>query len=632
MRYFFGQKMIKNSLVFLCFLSSGMIHAENVDRILQEYNQKNALSQKTIDENKGHLVLFSREKLEKMHATTLKDVFKTTPVIYYDENRYGLPDPLATGAFEPYRSNFIRLYIDGVEITQGWMGSGVMLYGDINIDFVDHIEFYYMIPSFETSVEPAYLTVFLYSKDSKRDSGGELNLIQGSRGYGSQSISYGKQEKDLSYMVNFSHTDAKREKIDNGTLLPLSKDFERTQLFSYIKNEDQIFHLQVLKKETDGFAGMSLDATPLISKWDYLNVHMDYGIDLDAHWHAQFAYDWLRADIQEKDEFPLVTMGFVGDINDMYMTTKNSTYSAELTYKDEIGDNRIAAGLKGRVKKLDSVDIEGSEAVPLTFSSESFISFFFQDQYAFAEYQLLTFGLEYNKIYRNGSMEDDSLLQLRLGYIYAGEKWTYKTYICRLMFSMDPLNRYMFSSAIQGSEPQISTGITQELSYTDKKQQIRLILHMMKDKESLFQDVVSGLGKDTKYFNTIFNYDYHFNIDNKVDLQLYYAYYRDIFILDRFKDISGYFSLINSYEDFDFYNGVVWHRNSIDRKNYFDLTSSISWNVNEDCTVTLKGQNILDKAKKTNLFRVDSVTHTILNPLKVSPIDRRVTLELEYTF
>jgi len=119
MRYFFGQKMIWKSLIFLCLLSSGTIYAQNVDSILQEYNQKNALSQKTIDENKGHLVLFTREKLEKMHAKTLKDVFKTTPVVYYHENRYALPDPLTSGAFEPYRSNFIRLYVDGVEITQG---------------------------------------------------------------------------------------------------------------------------------------------------------------------------------------------------------------------------------------------------------------------------------------------------------------------------------------------------------------------------------------------------------------------------------------------------------------------------------------------------------------------------------
>ena len=191
-----------------------------------------------------------------MHAKTLKDVFSTTPVIYHHENRYALPDPLTCGAFEPYRSNFIRLYVDGVEITQGWMGSGLMLYGDINIDFVDHIEFYYMTPSFETSVEPAYLTVFLYSKNPKRDPGGKLNLTGGSRGYNSQSISYGEQKKDFSYMVNFSHTDAKRETVDNGTSTPLSRNFERTQLFSYIKTEDQVFHLQMLKKNTDSLAGM----------------------------------------------------------------------------------------------------------------------------------------------------------------------------------------------------------------------------------------------------------------------------------------------------------------------------------------------------------------------------------------
>ena len=144
MTSFYGQRMIQKGLLLLCLLFSSVVYAEDIDSMLQEYNQKNALSQKTIDENKGHLVLFTREKLERMHAKTLKDVFKTTPIMYYNENRYALPDPFTSGAFDTYKSNYIRLYVDGVEITQGWMGSGLMLYGDINIDFVDHIEFYYI--------------------------------------------------------------------------------------------------------------------------------------------------------------------------------------------------------------------------------------------------------------------------------------------------------------------------------------------------------------------------------------------------------------------------------------------------------------------------------------------------------
>ena len=614
-------------LFFFIFLSIN-IYADNVEKLLNEYNHKNDLSQKTIDENKGHLVLFTREKLEKMHAKTLKDVFKTTPVIYYHENRYGLPDPLASGAFEPYRSNYIRLYVDGVEITQGWMGSGLMLYGDVNIDFVDHIEFYYAVPSFETSVEPAYLTIFLYSKDPKRDSGGKLSLIGGSRGHNSQSINFGEQKDNLSYRVNFSHTNSKKEKIDNGTAKPLSRDFERTQLFSYVKTEDQIFHLQVMKKETDSLAGLSLDATPLVSEIDYLNIHMDYGIDFSEHWRAQFAYDWLKTDARQKDDFPLVYLNtLVGNTFDA--TSKNSTYSAELTYKKTIGDHRITAGIKGRMKELDSVSVEGYGTLPLSFNKESITSAFFQDQYALSKAELLTLGVEYSKVYRNSNIEEDDLLQLRLGYIFTSEHWSYKTYLYRTMFTLDPFSRYLDLQNFNDVPVQTTLGVTQEVAYNNENSRLRLMLLLMKDEDGLVQNNGSG---ETKYFFTILNYDYNFDMDTKMNLQLYYARFEDIFNLDKLEDYSGYLSFTNSYDKLDFYNGVVWHQNSINHKNYIDLTSSVSWNVNENLTLTLKGENLLDKAKKTSIFRVNPATGNMMAPVEISPIDRRITLELEYLF
>jgi iron complex outermembrane receptor protein len=632
MGYFFGQKMIQKCLVCFCLFSVSIAYAENIDSMLQEYNQKNALSQKTIDENKGHLILYTREKLEEMHAKTLKDVFKTTPMVYYHENRYALPDPLTSGAFEPYRSNFVRLYVDGVEITQGWMGSGLMLYGDINIDFVDHIEFYYMTPSFETATEPAYLTVFLYSKDPKRDNGGKLDLSAGSRGYNSQSISYGEQKEDYSYMINFSHTDDQRETIDNGTSTPLSRDFERTQLFSYIKTEDQIFHLQVLKKNTDSLAGMSWDATPLESQIDYLNVHMDYGIDLSEHWRAQFAYDWLKTDMSQADEFPLLWADALGS-NTFYGEYKNSTYTAELTYTETIADHRLSAGIKGRYKTLDSFENNGQDALISPFTEEKIGSIFLQDQYALSAQELLTFGISYNNIVRNGGADDDSLFQFRLGYLYASEKWSYKAYLYRNQFAMEPLVRYLDLPTYQNVEAQTTIGVTQELAYRDKYQHIRVVLQVMQDEDSLFQDRVNGLGDDTKYFTSVFNYDYNFNVDNKMNLQLYYAHYRDIFNLDKLEDISGYLSFANRYGEIDFYNGVVWHVNNLNWTNYFDWTSSISWNVNEDLTLTLKGENLLNKAKKTSQTTVNWMTFPPeVGALEISPMDQRVIFELEYLF
>jgi iron complex outermembrane receptor protein len=635
MKYFFTMRMQYGKYLLLCLLTSSALFSDNscnVNALLEEYSQKNLLCQKTIDANKGHLVLFTREKLEKMHAKTLKDVFKTTPAIYYHENRYGLVDPLSTGSIEPYRSNFVRLYVDGVEITQGWAGSGLLLYGDINIDFVDHIEFYYMTPSFESSVEPAFLTIFLYSKDPKRDSGGKVNLISGSRGYNEETFSYGEQREDFSYMVNISHTDAKRKKIDNGTSTPLSRDFERLQLFSYIKSDDQIFHLQIVKKDTDSLAGGSWDATPQVSEMDYLNLHMDYGIDLTEEWHALLSYDWLRTDTRTDDELPLVWT-YPVIIDHLDSRTENSTVTAELTYKTRIGQHRINAGIKGRDKKFDSVFLDGHKVASPDFDSEKIASLYFQDQYALNKQQLLSIGISYNHIERDGQVSDDSLLQLRLGYIYTSEHWSYKAYLYRTQFALEPLMRYFYPDRSQTMEAQTTLGVTQEIAYEEDHQRIRLILHMMQDEESLLQNII-GKPNNTKYFTSIVNYDYDFDRDNKVNLQLYYARYEDIFDFNELHDISGYFSLFNRYGDFDFYNGVVWHRNSLDWKNYFDWTSSITWNISDSFTLTLKGDNILNKAKETNLYRFDisSGVPVPITPLSISPIDQSFMIELEYMF
>lgn len=511
------------------------------------------------------------------------------------------------------------------------MGSGEMLYGEVNINFVDHIEFYYLTPSFEASAEPAYLTVFLYSKDPSRDSGGKIDIAQGSRGYGTQSISYGEQKEDFSYMVNFAHTDAKRETVDNGTSTPLSRDFEQTQLFSYIKTDEQVFHLQVMKKNTDSLAGMSWDATPVESEIDYLNVHMDYGIDLSEQWHVQFAYDWLKTNMDQADDvLPLAWADALGS-NTFYGEYKNSTYTGELTYKETIGSHRITAGLKGRLKKLDSLENKGQDFLFTPFTEEKIATVFFQDQYALNDNELLTFGASYNNINRNGGASNDSLLQLRLGYLYSSKDWNYKAYLFRMQFPLEPLVRYLDYATLKDLDSQTTVGITQEFAYTTKKQHARLILQYMEDEDGLYMDRRSGTGDDTKYYTAVLNYAYNFDIDNKMDLQLNYARYEDIYNLEKLQDISGYLSFSNTYEKLDFYNGLVWRRNSVNWKNYFDLTSSISWNVNEDLTLTVKGDNLLNKAKETQQYTFNPITGEAGN-FEVSPIDQRVMIEMEYLF
>jgi len=619
--------------IFTVIYSENIIATTDIEHLLTEYNQKNRASSKTIDENKGNLILFTREDIEKMHASRLKDIFKTLPLIYYHENRYALPDPMTSGMFEPYRSSYIRVYIDGVEVTQGWAGSGLVLYGDINIDFADHIEFYYTTPSYESSTEPAYMTIYIYSKDASTDSGVVAKISQGSRGYGEQSVNYGDKVGDVSYMINFAHTDAKREKIDNGTSTPLSRDFTENQLFAYIKNDTQTFHIQILDKDTDSLAGASWDATPIESTMDYLNVHMDYVVQLNSAWKLTVAYDWLKTDFDEEDDYPLMTSIAQGS-NSIHGYAINDTFTTELTYKQNIQNHHLLAGIKGRYKRLQSIKLDGESSFEPDFSLEKIYSVFLQDQYVIDDKQLLSIGVSCTHIDRNANVSSDDLLQYRLGYIYNNNNLTYKTYIFRTEFAIEPTMRSFGPDNFNGLEPQRTYGISSEFNYQTLYKKIRLGLIYMEDKNSILQLGLSDTTKNTKYYIALLDSEYKFDINNKIAIFLYAAHYKHIYSYDDLDDISAYLSFFNSYKNIDFYNGFVWHINSLDWKNYIDWTSTISWNIKENISITLKGDNILGKAKETNIFRFDpsKTPEMLMEPLHISPIDRSFSINVEYRF
>ncbi len=621
------------SLLIPLLFSFVTLAAESVDSLLNEFNQKNDTSQKTIDENKGHLVLFTRDRIEKMRAKTLKDILLTTPFIHYKENRYAIPDPLAGYSPSPFASDFIRIYIDGVEITHGWFGSGILLYGDINLNFADHIELYYGTPSFENSAEPSYLTVLIYSKDPARDPGGRVSLLAGDNGSGAQTFSYGEEMDDFSYMFNISHTDAKRNKIANGTGTPLDRDYTRTQIFGYIKNENQIAHLQLLSKDAKSLAGLSWDATPELSEMDYANLHLDYAIRFNAQWHAQFAYDRTKVEIRQKDDLPLMLASTLVGVTSFDAEISTSTFTEELTYKNQFGNHHILTGIKARQKELLSFRVAGTPPSLPAFNQESITSLFAQDQYRFTENHLLSFGVSYGHVERNGNADDSDLWHLRLGYIYANEHWSYKTYLYKIMFAKDPR---ALTSIPPGSKLPVQTswGLTQELSYRDAKQHARLLLMGMKEKNGLLTPPSLPI-TEILYLSAMADYSYNFNSDDRLDLHLRYAQYEDDLDLQNYEDWGGYAALSNRFGNWELYNSLVWHKNTMDNTNYFDLSTAITWNASENLSLTLKGENLLNKGVKNKLYRFRpnaSGNIVPIAPLDVPVTDRRVTLQMEYTF
>lgn len=69
--------MIKIAL--FCLVSFTLLFSEDdLSSLLNEYESQSALHHKTKDESAGHLIVFSRNDLDKMQAHVLKDILKST--------------------------------------------------------------------------------------------------------------------------------------------------------------------------------------------------------------------------------------------------------------------------------------------------------------------------------------------------------------------------------------------------------------------------------------------------------------------------------------------------------------------------------------------------------------------------
>jgi hypothetical protein len=197
------------------------------------------------------------------------------------------------------------------------------------------------------------------------------------------------------------------------------------------------------------------------------------------------------------------------------------------------------------------------------------------------------------------------------------------------MFTIDPFSRYFSLNPEQDIEPQTTVGFTQELAYHSKNNEIRLMTFFLKEKNNILD--VNRI-TDTKSFVSVMNYDYTLDTSNKMSVQCAYARYFDVLDIGDINGYNAYIMLSNAYDSFSIYNGLVWNYDSYFKTNHFDWTSSISWDISEDLTFTLKGENLLNRAQTYNIFRIDPLNGTFMTPLTVSSFDQRVSIEMEYRF
>ena len=615
---------------YLIFLFSFVLFlaAEDLDDLLNEYTYNSDLSKKTKLESGGTVTIYTRKDLETMQARSLKDLLKSHPIIRYRENRYGISDMNYRGGNELFISSNIKIYIDNQELTSAGVGSGFVLANNIGLNAIDHVEIYSQSPSYEFSTEPTALLIKLYSKVASRDRGGKAEISAGSRGHNQESIFYADEYENFSYVASLSRLDNKK-RIYSSYNIPIQRNSSSYNFFGTLYSDKHKLQLMAGKSKPDLSLGTSLSGTNQTSDGEFNYLHISYETSYFDNIFLSAAYqqNQIISDFRES------SINITNPYQALKTDTDEKIFTTELKYNLETKNNRIIIGSKLRFKKfeLDEYKLNYVDIPTLGYNKQNTYSIFAENRYSISDNSILNFAAQYSYIDNNSYVEDDDLLQLHLSFTYLYDKFVFKTFAYRVESLVEP---YIYSGFLKQPtlNSKILNAISEEVKYDFGNSDIKLLftygeIHdlFINSSNSAF---LKNSNEDVKSISSYVEYTYNFDINNKIISNISYEKRVE---LDE-KNISGFIRSLNVFGKFEVFNEVIYNYTNLNHKDYYDYSAGIKYHYNQNLSLSIKGENIFDKAYEDTYSRINPTTGIQDDPIKISPIEQKVYFTLEYLF
>ncbi|ADN08973.1 TonB-dependent receptor plug domain-containing protein [Sulfurimonas autotrophica] len=605
--------------------------ANGLDALLEDYKTESELSKKTKDENAGHLIVYTRDELERMQVESLKDVLKSIRFFRYLENRVGEPDMINLDPVV-FSSKSIRIYLNDNELVLPITGSGFSMFGNIDMDFVDHVEIYEGFPSFDFGIEPATVVIRLYSKEAKRDAGTRVKVLGASHGSNKENVYNAGFAEDVAYFVYANHSQNKQDTYTVNSQ-NVKRDMTTNHFYGSLEKESYKVELNAFATKHDGFLGLLPYAVPNDTNMEKKFINASFG--------SKFQNDSLTFNLSYINSYgsydaaysaPVVFGGY-SLIEQKY---DSEVLTAIVKKKFQISNHTLSVGVQYRYKKFDLDDVKYDSVqspVQQKYDNENIYSLFLEDAVSLSENNLVCLSVMQQHYDRNKAMKDEDISQLRLSYIYSNKKWISKTFLASQKFVPEP---FMTAEAHVGNpklEPEKYLSLTQETSYTNEQTLSKLILGYAKTKNFLVSDA-SGVMQNAKddfitYYSAL-EFNYFFRKKDKLQLQFDYAKLK--FPGDSSGVVEHYnylIRMVNSISKFDIFNELVINHGFENLDTGYDYSAGVKYSVTPDLHINVKGENIFNAGLTRKYYY--NITPTP-KQLEVPVIEQKFMVSMEYLF
>lgn len=610
--------------------------AYDIDQMLDLYRKESDLSKKTKNEALGHLTIYTRDDLERMQAHTLSDLLNSLRTFRYDENSFGLPDVLHADP-SLYGSDVVKIFINDHEITSAFAGSGLYLYGNIDLGFVDHVEIYEGSASTYVTTGLSIVTIKLYSKDPSRELGSHLQLNTGARGSHYENISYAGVNHDFKYYLYASNKVADRRLYEhNGHRL--SRDNTNKHALMTLSYKNVAVDAEILDHKMDPFISYSMFATPNEGNIDYLlkriSATMTFLDDDSLKCYLSFIRINGKMDLNTdgrlwssnlQNPFTLKDSLKTNSVDDSY----HLKLQKDIHYKKHhliVGGEYLKRVLHDVVTYNDGVLDPDPDHV-----NNKITSLYVQDDYSLYQNQIITASVKYNH-YNASSDKAERIFnttQLRVGYIVTTHNDVFKAFASDMKL---PTEQYVLDSTDQKNIELLTIrDYSAEYIKTIGKHKIGFTYEYLQNENPASR---RAEGKPKYYANQSMSikYDYQFDPFNSLKSMLYSNKFhnRVTTLLNRVD--GGFIRLLNSWKKFDFYNEADYYHLESSPIDGVSFNTGVRYKATNALIFTLKGTNIFDSIASSEYKYIDPKNGGALESLYIAPIDRSVSFGMEYDF
>ena len=629
-------------LLFFLFIILGTLQGEDLQALLDGYKKESELSKITKRDAAGLLELFTRDDLEKMQVHSLLDVLETVSSLYLQRGSNNL-----TLFSSPSDANlpltYTRLYINNHDVTSSSFGSAFLIWGEMPIEYIDHIEIYKATSSMEFGNENAALIIRLYTKKASRENGSKLKIGIDDLGSSDANFYTAKVlDNGISYFA-FANTNnihrTSYENIYDNITYDLNSNREGYNVYGDIHYKQWRFELNLYKKRNDDFLGIGTHRTPqgggLDSYHNYLHVTKKFDNDLTL----QFSYDksnYNRTYIDPNG----IRVANAPLLNHYEINFDDDIFAAIIEKKFTTQKNSLLLGAFYKQKEFESEGIyfDTDLSYQHTNASENTLnlsSVYIEDKYNIDPNFQIIGSIKGDFFRYQKEVKSQNEILARGGFIYNRDRYKFKLFYTKGYIPLAFYQIYNPDNMPYKANPQLNTTktdtYTASLHYINDKKEMTFEAVQVRAKELVIYDrsTINGWrnSSDTSY-RTYYqiNYTYHFNLYNKFSSS--FAYGNNSQNSDTASAFNVILKSFNKYKQFDFYNALNYKNSYTSSdgsyiKSSFEFTSALKYHYSQNLMFGLKGENIFHDSTEQSYTGID---------FNIPTIDQRFWINMEYLF